>query len=167
LSHLDRFQHQVELVLTEKMTGIPKYRLNHIRLILGLLTVTVFLVLLPNSKIPIFRFMENVVYKANNRTDGVVDDEIFRLYKSDRDIDDWQPVIANVCYVYSAYLNPESKENTSSIRILGTLRREEYTNNTFMPTLYCVIWIWRSDCQYPRVMTSPVTNVNLIGSIRG
>ena len=108
-------------------------------------------------------------YSKVNKTEKVVllgrsnpvfdlDTKLARLFVSDSDPDNWQPVIGSVCYVYSAYLDPESNASVSKTWILGSLRKAELSNKTMRPDLVCLLWMWRSD-PVPKIKTSPVYEV--------
>jgi len=86
------------------------------------------------------------------------------LYRSEFDIDDWQPVIYNICYAYSAYLDPDSNKSLSTAWILGSLRQAELLGENNL-TLHCVLWIWESG-DVPKIVVAPVYYLYSVAGIR-
>ena len=71
--------------------------------------------------------------------------------------DNWQIVIPGKIFVYSAHLDPWSK-NESIIHVLGSITKEELVN--FNKTeLSCKIWIVGDDGQSVAVDMSKVTEI--------
>ena len=60
------------------------------------------------------------------------------------DPDNWQRVIRDKSYVYSAHLDPQSKGNVSTIRIIGTLETSAFEHKNELE-LYCNVWIKKGD----------------------
>ena len=77
-------------------------------------------------------------------------------YVKPPDPDNWQTVIPDVMYVYSAYVNVWSTISTE-IHILGALRQDYFRNPELLKS-YCKIWIMRSD-NVVMVEISKVVNV--------
>ena len=58
--------------------------------------------------------------------------------------DNWQRVIRDKSYVYSAHLDPQSKGNVSTIRIIGALEKSALVHKNELK-LYCNVWIKKGD----------------------
>jgi len=143
---------------------LPAYRVRDIQLLFVFLAITLIIFIIHDSGSIVYNLTAYFDDNQNNAEEPV-NNIIYNLYRTDLHIDDWQPVITNVSYVYSAYLNSKSELNTSSIRIIATLRDKECENSKLMPTLYCLIWIWGSH-HSPRVIMSPVNKMTNMGGVR-
>ena len=71
--------------------------------------------------------------------------------------DNWQIVIPKKVFVYSAHLDPWSR-NESIIHILGSITKKDLINPN-RSQLYCKIWIVSEDSQSVIVDTSKVTRI--------
>ena len=72
--------------------------------------------------------------------------------------DNWQIVIPNVVFVYSAHLDPWSKEE-SVIHILGSTLKNELTSPK-RTDLYCKIWIDGDEDNAPSVCETNPASIN-------
>ncbi|KAK2140001.1 hypothetical protein LSH36_1519g00007 [Paralvinella palmiformis] len=71
--------------------------------------------------------------------------------------DNWQIVIPKKVFVYSAHLDPWSR-NESIIHILGSITKKDLINPN-RSQLYCKIWIVSEDSQSVIVDTTKVTRI--------
>ena len=71
--------------------------------------------------------------------------------------DNWQTVISDEVFVYSAHLDPWTK-NGSTIRVLGSITKDRLMNPNRMQ-LYCKVWILDDDGQTVTVEISNVTSI--------
>lgn len=78
--------------------------------------------------------------------------------------DNWQTVVPGKIFVYSAYLDPWTL-NETVIRILGTMPDAEM-NNENRTKLFCKLWISKNNKHEARVLESPVTMIPHLLAVR-
>ncbi|KAK2167945.1 hypothetical protein LSH36_22g10004 [Paralvinella palmiformis] len=82
--------------------------------------------------------------------------------------DNWQTVIKDVAYVYSAFLDLPSRSEYSLIRILGTLRKEELMRvlpSNRRNNYSCHVSFWSSKTSQSVTITSDVYTVRYLGNL--
>ena len=84
------------------------------------------------------------------------------------DPNNWQTVVHGIAYVYSAFLDSTSKGQQSSIRILGTLHRDELTR-VLLPNetnhYICRVWFASGTTRGIDKLSVDVNLIRLIASI--
>jgi len=79
-------------------------------------------------------------------------------YPEPVDPDNWQTVVPDKIFVYSAHLDSWNFVE-SIIHVLGTIHHTELTNPNRI-RLFCKIWTFREDTRIPNVYISEITEVN-------